>query len=156
MIRSLALLALAVTLVGCATEKRVIRDNSANAKFAALFGGSAATSDGVSSGWAVSGGNASKSNQPSGPVSPTALKIAELLRNQANAPRPAIQDHNPGNWKVTTSFPTDGEQGQPADPSAPQNSATVNPPADPFGVAPATPSLPGSLLPAVPTQTPSR
>lgn len=132
---------------GCEMERRVIQDNSPNAKFAALFGGSTDTSDGSTSGgmWQVSRGDAPKDQKP---VSEQAKRIAELLRQQSSdprRPRPSLSDpsYNTGGWNITTNFQTSEEP-------APGN--TPPPPLNPPGTgAPIAPVLPGGpALPAVP------
>lgn len=142
----------AVTLAaGCATERRVISDNSPSAKFASLFEGNTATSNGPSGGgmWQVNRGGAPVENKP---VSEQARRIAELLKQQANdprRPRPSLSDpsYNTGGWNITTNFET-------SDSPAPRNDgpAPVNRPAgDPWGAAPLVPGASGNAgAPAAP------
>ncbi len=124
--RLIILIALSPLLAACGETRTVVYDNSVNAQFARMMGGTAAGSD--SSGqWTISsGGNTANPalNDPNHPVSPGALRIAELIRNlraNPNAPAPTLSDGTTNNsaFHVTSSF------GQP-DPG--QNSAPDAPP----------------------------
>jgi hypothetical protein len=148
MIRTMPLLALCLLLPACASERRVVVDNSPNAKFAALFGGTTVTSDGStapSSGmWQVQQPQAPGANKP---VSEGARRIAELLRAQAanpNAPRPTLSDPGTNSgWQITTSFQNadDTHANTPPPP--------LNPPTDPLA-APLNTAAPGIPATAIP------
>jgi hypothetical protein len=134
--RSCLLLAFALLLPACATERRVIVDNSPTAKFAALMSGQTTTSDGTSApstgAWQVQHNDVPGQNKP---VSEQARRIAELLRAQAanpNAPRPTLSDPGTNSgWNITTNF-EGAEPIRPAPSSPTTPNAPTAPPTSPF------------------------
>ncbi len=95
--RYVPLVSVAVLWAGC-TEERVIYDNTPNAKFAAMMGGSRNASGDVTGAWQVSGHDV-----PNKPASEQAQRIAAILRGQIASPKPLPAD-TPSNLKITTSF----------------------------------------------------
>lgn len=140
MMRVMILLGAAGCLFACGEERRVVRDGSANAKFAALLGGSSESGGEASSGgWHISRGGTQTQNANQ-PVSDQARRIAEIIRNQRNNPRPAAVADNPSNLRVITSFQETPLRKPQTGATTAQASDGVTPPPTPWGAVPVAPA----------------